>query len=75
MANPAGELEFGFHPAGFRTPPYGAIFRFRGHVRCGIARNRELDVALGLTAMASETFADARTGRNGRDALAGLLPG
>ena len=32
-----------------------------------------LDDALGLTAMASETLADARTGKNGRHALAGLF--
>jgi hypothetical protein len=31
---------------------------------------RELDDALGLTAMAGETLADARTGKNGRHALA-----
>ena len=34
---------------------------------------RELDDALGLTEMAGETLADARTGRNGRHALVGLL--
>ena len=34
---------------------------------------RELDDALGLTAMAGETLADARTGKNGRHALVGLL--
>jgi hypothetical protein len=34
---------------------------------------RELDDALGLTAMGSETLADARTCKNGRHALAGLL--
>ena len=34
---------------------------------------RELDDALGLIEMASETRADARTGRNGRHARVGLL--
>jgi hypothetical protein len=34
---------------------------------------RELDDALGLTEMGGEILADARTGRNGRHALVGLL--
>src|SRR5262249_54166828 len=34
---------------------------------------RELDDALGLSTMAGETLADARTGRNDRHALVGLL--
>jgi hypothetical protein len=39
----------------------------------GLLAYRELDDALGLTEMAGETLADARTGRNGRYALVGLL--
>src|SRR5262249_56582767 len=39
----------------------------------GLLAYRELDDALGLTAMAVETLADARTGKNGRHALVGLL--
>ena len=39
----------------------------------GLLAYRELDDALGLTVMASETLADARTGKNGRHALVGLL--
>src|SRR5262249_19720427 len=39
----------------------------------GVLSYRELDAALGLTAMAGETLADARTGKNGRHALVGLL--
>jgi hypothetical protein len=39
----------------------------------GLLAYRELDDALGLTAMAGETLADARTGKNGRHALVGFL--
>jgi hypothetical protein len=35
--------------------------------------HRELDDALGLTTMAGEMLAEARTGRNGRHALVGLF--
>jgi hypothetical protein len=34
---------------------------------------RELDDALGLSAMAGATLADSRTGRNGRHSLVGML--
>jgi hypothetical protein len=39
----------------------------------GLLAYRELDDALGLSAMAGNVLADARTGRNGRHALVGLL--
>ena len=39
----------------------------------GLLAYRELDDALGLSAMAGEVLADTRTGRNGRHALVGLL--
>ncbi len=39
----------------------------------GLLAYRELDDALGLSAMAGEMLADARTGKNGRHALVGLL--
>ena len=39
----------------------------------GLLAYRELDDALGLSAMAGDMLADARTGRNGRHALVGLL--
>ena len=52
------------------------MLQFRGSLvasDAGLLADRELDDALGLTAMAGETPADARTGRNGRHALVGLL--
>ena len=39
----------------------------------GLLAYRELDDALGLSAIASDMLADTRTGRNGRHALVGLL--
>src|ERR1700738_3992082 len=73
MANPAGEsndevLKLDFDRR-FMLP-------FRGSVvtsDAGLLAYRELDDALGLSTMAGETLADARTGRNGRHALVGLL--
>jgi len=48
-------------------------FAVCNYLRCGAARNRELDNALRLTDTGAETLADARTGKNGRHRLAGLL--
>ena len=39
----------------------------------GLLAFRELDDGLGLTAMAAEVLADARTGRNGRHSLVAQL--
>ena len=52
------------------------MLQFRGSVvtsNAGLLAYRELDDALELTTMAGERLADARTGRNGRHALVGLL--
>jgi hypothetical protein len=73
MANPAGEskdeaLELDFDRR--------VMLQFRGSVvtsDAGLLAYRELDDALGLSTMAGETLADARTGKNERHALVGLL--
>jgi Transposase DDE domain group 1 len=52
------------------------MLQFRGAVvtsDAGLLAYRELDDALGLTAMAGESLSEARTGKNGRHALIGML--
>ena len=72
MAKPAGEssgevlrLDFGRR----------STLQFRGSVvtsDAGLLAYRELDDALGPSAMAGEKLADARTGKNSRHALVGM---
>jgi hypothetical protein len=68
MTNPTGALRLDFDRR--------LTLQFRGSVvtsDAGLLAYRELDDALGLTRLASEMLADARTGKNGRHALVGLL--
>jgi hypothetical protein len=52
------------------------MIQFRGSVvtsDAGLLAYRELDDALGLSLSAGDRLADARTGKNGRHALVGML--
>ncbi|MBM3624962.1 MAG: IS1380 family transposase [Alphaproteobacteria bacterium] len=73
MTNPAGESASEALRLDFDRR---LMVQFRGSVvtsDAGLLAYRELDDALGLSAMAGEALADARTGKNGRHALVGLL--
>jgi hypothetical protein len=50
-----------------------SLTRRPGPADAGLLACPELDDALGLSAMTGDVLADARTGRNGRHALVGLL--
>ena len=66
MAHPTGESNDGVLKLDFERR---LMVQFCGSVvtsDAGLLAYRELDDALGLTAMASETLADARTGKNGQ---------
>src|ERR1700740_931652 len=73
MANPAGESTGEIFRLDFDRR---LMLQFRGAVvtsDAGLLASRELDDVLGLTAMAGERLSDARTGKNGRHALIGML--
>jgi Transposase DDE domain group 1 len=73
MANPAGESNDEALRLDFDRR---LMLQFRGSVvtsDAGLLAYRELDDALGLSAMAGERLADARTGKNGHHALVGML--
>jgi hypothetical protein len=73
MANPAGESTGEIFRLDFDRR---LMLQFRGAVvtsDAGLLAYRELDDALGLTAMAGDKLLDARTGKNGRHALIGML--
>ena len=69
MADPAGESNGQVLRLDFDRR---LMLQFRGSVvtsDAGLLAHRELDDALGLTTVAGEMLADARTGQNGRHRL------
>jgi Transposase DDE domain group 1 len=73
MAHPTGESKDGVLKLDFDRR---LLVQFRGSVvtsDAGLLAYRELDDALGLSTIAGAALADARTGKNGRHALVGLL--
>ena len=73
MGDPTGEVD----KSGLRLDfDRRLLLQFRGSAitsDAGLLAYRELDDALGLTDTGAETLADARTAKNGRHRLVGLL--
>ena len=73
MGDPPGETDRGVLRLDFDRR---LMLQFRGSAitsDAGLLAYRELDNTLGLTDTGADTLADARTGKNGRHRLAGLL--
>jgi hypothetical protein len=73
MADPTGEADKGALRLNFDRR---LMLQFRGSVitsDAGLLVYRELDETLRLTDTGADTLAEARTGKNGRHRLAGLL--
>jgi hypothetical protein len=73
MADPTGEADKGALRLDFGRR---LMLQFRGSTITsdpGLLPYRELDDALGLTDASADALAEARTGKNGRHGLAGLL--
>jgi hypothetical protein len=73
MAHPAGESNGGALRLDFDCR---LMLQFCGSMvttDAGLLAYRELDDVLGLTVIAGNSLADARTGKNGRHLLGGLL--
>jgi hypothetical protein len=73
MADPTGEANGGALRLDFNRR---LMLQFRGSVitsDAGLLAYRELDDAVGLTNMTGDVLADARTGKNGRHVMVGLL--
>ena len=73
MAHPTGESESNALRLDFDRHLKLEFHGSRITSDAGLLAYRELDDALGLSVMAGEMLADARSGRNGRHALVGLL--
>src|SRR5215216_3871727 len=73
MADPTGEVNKGALRLNFDRR---LLLQFRGSVITsdgGLLAYRELEDTFGLTDTGADRLADARTGKNGRHRLAGLL--